>query len=80
MRLEAACAAAESLVAAWPTKNRSRGYAPLCGFSPPHFCGCWKPTVSFIATAKTSYTTGTLYAMGAKIGWKLYNKKLLKNG
>jgi hypothetical protein len=42
------------------TKNRSRA-TPLCGFSPPHFCGCWKPAVSFIETAKTSYTAGTLY-------------------
>jgi hypothetical protein len=32
----------------------------LWDFSPPHFCGCWKLTVSFIATAKTSYTAGTL--------------------
>ncbi|GHV58709.1 hypothetical protein AGMMS49579_26340 [Spirochaetia bacterium] len=32
------------------------GLRPLWGFSPAHFCGCWKPTVSFIATAKTSYS------------------------
>jgi hypothetical protein len=32
----------------------------------PHFCKPWKPTVSFIATAKTSYTAGTLYAMRPK--------------
>jgi hypothetical protein len=25
----------------------------LCGFSPPHFCGRWKPKVYFIANAKT---------------------------
>jgi hypothetical protein len=43
------------------------GLRPLCVFSPPHFCGCGKPTVSFIATAKTSYTAGTLYEMAAKI-------------
>ncbi|GHV89459.1 hypothetical protein AGMMS50267_18190 [Spirochaetia bacterium] len=28
----------------------------MWGFSPAHFCSCWKPTVSFIATAKTSYS------------------------
>jgi hypothetical protein len=25
---------------------------PLCGFSPPHFCKPWKPTVSFIGLQK----------------------------
>jgi hypothetical protein len=29
------------LTAAWPTKNRSRRYAPLCGFSPAHFARRW---------------------------------------
>jgi hypothetical protein len=42
------------------------GYRPLCGFSPPHFCGCWKPAVSFIATAKSSDTAGTLGAIRAE--------------
>ena len=37
-----------------------KGRKPDCGFSPPHFCGYWKPTVSFIATAKTSHTAGRL--------------------
>jgi hypothetical protein len=41
-------------------KKPQSALRPLCGFSPPHFCGCWKPSVSFIATAKTSYTAGTL--------------------
>ena len=36
------------------------GLRPLCGFAPAHFCGCWNAPRSFIATAKTSYTTGTL--------------------
>jgi hypothetical protein len=39
------------------------GLRLLCGFSPPHFCKPLKPTVFFIATAKTSYTAGTLYEM-----------------
>jgi hypothetical protein len=43
------------------------GLRPLCGFSPPHFCKPWKPTVSFIGLAKTSYTAGTLYAIFLKI-------------
>jgi hypothetical protein len=47
------------------------GLRPLCGFSPPHFCGCWNAPHSFIATAKTSYTAGTLCEMGAK--WCLKN-------
>jgi hypothetical protein len=29
----------------------------------PHFCKPWKPAVSFIGLAKTSYTAETLYAM-----------------
>jgi hypothetical protein len=29
-------------------EKRSRRFAPLCIFSPPHFCKPWKPTVSFI--------------------------------
>jgi hypothetical protein len=29
----------------------------------PHFCKPWKPTVSFIGLAKTSYTPGTLGAI-----------------
>jgi hypothetical protein len=45
------------------------GLRPLCGFSPAHFFVCWKPTVSFIGLAKTSYTAGTLCEMGAKICW-----------
>jgi hypothetical protein len=35
----------------------------LCGFSLPHFYKPWKPTVSFIGLAKTSYTAGTLGAI-----------------
>jgi hypothetical protein len=31
-------------------------------FSPPHFCKPWKPAVSFIGLAKTSYTATTLSA------------------
>jgi hypothetical protein len=46
----------------------------LCGFSPPHFCGCWKPAVSFIATAKTSYTAGTLCAICFEISWEIIDK------
>jgi hypothetical protein len=33
----------------------------------PHFCKPWKPSVSFIGLAKTSYTAGTLCAMCPKI-------------
>ena len=33
----------------------------------PHFCGCWNAAHSFIATTETSYTTGTLDEIGAKI-------------
>jgi SAM-dependent methyltransferase len=51
----------------------------LCIFSPAHFCGGWKPTVSFIATAKTSYTAGTLCAIGPKIGRKIYEKNTKKH-
>jgi hypothetical protein len=40
--------------------------APLWVFTPPHFCGCWNTSCSFIATAKTSYTTGTLGNIVAK--------------
>jgi hypothetical protein len=36
------------------------GLRPLCIFAPPHFCGCWNASRSFIATAKTSHTAGTL--------------------
>jgi hypothetical protein len=39
------------------------GLRPLCVFSPAHFCKPWKPTVSFIGLAKTSYTAGTLNAI-----------------
>jgi hypothetical protein len=42
--------------------------APLWCFTPPHFCGCWNTSCSFIATAKTSVTAGTLYEMPPKIG------------
>ncbi|MCL2065435.1 MAG: hypothetical protein FWG98_13840 [Candidatus Cloacimonetes bacterium] len=34
--------------------------------TPPHFCGCWNATHSFIATTKTSYTTRRLYAIAPK--------------
>jgi predicted nucleotidyltransferase len=50
----------------------------LCVFSPAHFCGCWKPTVSFIATAKTSYTTGTLYERPAEWSKNTPKKHLTK--
>jgi hypothetical protein len=43
------------------------GLRPLCGFSPPHFCGCWNASRSFIATAKTSYTAETLCAIPPKL-------------
>jgi hypothetical protein len=39
------------------------GLRPFWGFSPPHFFKPWKPTVSFIGLAKTSYTAGTLGAI-----------------
>jgi hypothetical protein len=45
----------------------------LCGFPPPHFCGCWNASHSFIATAKTSYTAGTLCAIWVELVGK-YNK------
>jgi hypothetical protein len=51
----------------------------LWDFSPPHFCGCWKPAVSFIATAKTSYTAETLCEMAAKIFWNYCIKNVDKN-
>jgi hypothetical protein len=62
------------------------GLRPLCGFSPPHLCGCWKPAVSFIATAKTSYTAGRYAQWGPNLlkSIKKYtlrgkkNEKLLK--
>jgi hypothetical protein len=33
----------------------------------PHFCKPWKPTVSFVGLAKTSYTPGTLCAIKPEI-------------
>jgi hypothetical protein len=51
---------ASGAVAPSGSEKPQSGLRPLYGFSPPHFCGCWKPTVSFIATAKMSYTAGTL--------------------
>jgi hypothetical protein len=53
-------------VAGLAYEKTQSGLRPLCVFSPTHFCGCWKPTVSFIATAKTSYTAGTLCAIFCK--------------
>jgi predicted nucleotidyltransferase len=48
--------------------------APLWVFTPPHFCGCWNTSCSFIATAKTSYTTGTL----SEIKLDIYRKIIYK--
>ncbi|WP_461251802.1 hypothetical protein, partial [Treponema sp. R8-4-B8] len=63
--------------AARATQKRSRGYAPLCVFVPPHFCFCEKLLRSFlIAKAKTSVTAGTLCEMWAKICWKIYRNGL----
>ena len=42
--------------------KRQSGLRPLWRFTPAHFCGCWNTSCSFIATAKTSYTAGTLCA------------------
>ena len=36
------------------------GRLRLPRLTPAHFCGCWNTPRSFIATAKTSYTTETL--------------------
>jgi hypothetical protein len=64
--------------AAWPTKNRSRPTAFV-----RFFVGTFCPPLellrnSFIAAVKTSHTTGTLYAMGAKIGWNILYKNYMK--
>jgi hypothetical protein len=58
------------------------GLRPLCGFSPPHFCGCWNASRSFIATAKTSYTAGTLCEMPPNFCKKpyLYKKSYALRG
>jgi len=45
--------------------------APLWDFTPPHFCGCWNAARSFIATAKTSHTAGTLSEIRVEIILKL---------
>jgi hypothetical protein len=37
----------------------------------PHFCGCWNAPRSLIATAKTSYTAGTLCDIPPKLGWEI---------
>jgi hypothetical protein len=68
------------LTAAWPTKNRSRGLRPFVRF----FSGTFCPPLellrkSFIAAVKTSHTTGTLCAIGAKICRKYIKIKTLKN-
>jgi hypothetical protein len=55
------------LMAARAPKNRRRRIAPLCGFSPPHFVGPGNATHFLFRAAKTSYTAGTLCAMGAKM-------------
>jgi hypothetical protein len=58
--------------------------APLWVFIPPHFCGCWNTSCSFIATAKTSHTTGTLsdnfaiYCINTRIVNLKKNDKILK--
>jgi len=49
-------------------------------FSPPHFCGCWNAPRSFIATAKTSYTTGTLYDIFSYLYWLELRKEESKEG
>jgi hypothetical protein len=54
------------------------GLRPLCGFSPPHFFGCWNASRSFIATAKTSHTAGTLGEMPIK--YTQVYKKVYKGG
>jgi hypothetical protein len=64
--------AVRRLAAVWPTKNRSRRCTSLpqvqgCVFSPAHFARRWNASHSFIATAKTSYTAGTLDAIVPKI-------------
>jgi hypothetical protein len=48
-------------------RKNAVGLRPLCVFVPPHFCKPWKPTVSFIGLAKTSYTAGTLCAIFLKL-------------
>jgi hypothetical protein len=60
-------------------RKNAVGLRPWCVFSPPHFCGCWNATRSFIATAKTSYTAGTLCAIWAKIVGILEKYVLTKN-
>ena len=56
------------------------GLRPLWRFAPPHFCGCWKPAVSLIATAKTSHTAGTLYEIWAEIIERLKIIEIMENG
>jgi hypothetical protein len=53
------------------------GLRPLCGFSSPHFCGCWNASRSLISTAKTSYIVGTLCAIAPALVGKYLNKKWL---
>jgi hypothetical protein len=47
---------------------------PFPRLIPAHFCKPWKPTVSFIGLAKTSYTDGTLCAIALKFVEKILTK------
>jgi len=55
------------LTAARATKKRSRGFAPLCVFSPPHFLCAGIATQFLYRAQKTSYTAGTLSEMAADL-------------
>jgi hypothetical protein len=62
-----------------PLASVRLGRLRLPRLTPAHFCGCWNALRSFIATAKTSYTTGTLSDIGTTkiyidIKEKLYYK------
>jgi hypothetical protein len=50
----------------WPRCARQLRWRTFPRSLQTHFCGCCKPTVSLIATAKTSYTAETLCAIGLK--------------
>ena len=59
-----------------PLASVRLGRLRLPRLTPAHFCGCWNASRSFIATAKTSYTTETLYAIWTEFIEKM-TKKLL---